>query len=170
MSRFDPTLQLRRAYDITPGLLREMGVSALILDIDNTLTTHGSPEISPQMAGWLEEMRREGIRLMLLSNNSPSRVEPFARKLRLDYIANGAKPLKGGFQRCIDALGVPKQSVALVGDQLYTDILGGNRFGIRTILVEPIELERQPFLRLKRVLERRHLRAYRRRQAREEDR
>lgn len=157
-----PDLTCHRVSDITLEQLHQWGVRGLILDIDNTLTTHDNPVPSQGVSQWLDQMRQGGIQLMVLSNNKPERVAPFAGLLGLDFIANGAKPLKGGYRRCAKAMGLSRQELGTVGDQLFTDIWGGNRFGCRTILVEPIQLETMPFFRVKRWLERRCL-AHRRR-------
>lgn len=92
--------------------------------------------------------------MIVLSNNKPERVEPFAKVLGLDFIADGAKPLKKGYLRCSEAMGIPCEQLCMVGDQLFTDILGGNRAGCKTVLVSPIQEEKMIFFRIKRALER----------------
>lgn len=94
MNYFYPHAMAQRVYQITPQLLKSWGVKGLILDIDNTLTTHDNPIPDAGVSAWLEQNRREGIAMIVLSNNKPERVEPFAKILGLDYISNGAKPLK----------------------------------------------------------------------------
>lgn len=153
MKCFYPHAMADRVYKITPQLLKSWGVRGLILDIDNTLTTHDNPVPDAGVAAWLEQNRREGIKMIVLSNNKPNRVEPFAKILGLDFIADGAKPLKKGYQRCSDALGIPCEQLCMVGDQIFTDILGGRRAGCKTVLVSPIQKETMLFFRLKRTLE-----------------
>lgn len=152
-----PDLICHQVCDITLEQLHQWGIRGLILDIDNTLTTHDNPVPSQGVSQWLDKMREGGIQLMVLSNNKPQRVAPFAALLGLDFIANGAKPLRGGYRRCAQAMGLSHRELCIVGDQLFTDIWGGNRFGCRTILVEPIQLETMRFFRVKRWLERRCL-------------
>ncbi len=166
MSIFFPTVSVRRAYEITPQLLDEMEVKALILDVDNTLTTHGNPEPDEKILVWLEQMKRDGIALMILSNNNGERVRPFAQRLGLDFESSGAKPLPRGFRRCCERLGLARDQVAVVGDQIFTDVAGANWSGIKSILVDPIEPERGVLFGLKRLLERPFLRAYRKKCAR----
>lgn len=161
MSLFYPTCSVRRASDITPQLLRELGVKALLLDVDNTLTTHGNPVPEENILAWLEDMRASGTQLMILSNNTRERVSLFAGRLGLAFEASGAKPLRGGFRRCCERLGLAGEEVAIVGDQLFTDIAGANRFGVKSILVEPLELEKGILFIIKRVLERPFLKAAR---------
>ena len=149
-----PYYTARRAYELTPEVLKRLGISALVLDVDNTLTTHGCPEPDQQILAWLAQMKQAGVPLMILSNNSPERVRPFAERLGLEYESAGAKPLAKGYRRCCQRLGLPKSRVAIVGDQIFTDIAGGNLYGIKTILVEPILMETGFFFRVKRAVER----------------
>lgn len=151
MNYFYPHAMAQRVYQITPQLLKSWGVKGLILDIDNTLTTHDNPIPNAGVSAWLEQNRREGIAMIVLSNNKPERVEPFAKILGLDYISNGAKPLKKGYQRCAQALNIPCEQLCMVGDQLFTDILGGNwKRGLTSVLVTPWEPETGGFLAVKR--------------------
>lgn len=158
---FYPDYQKKRVYELTPSFLKKIGVQALILDIDNTLTTHDHPVPSDGVAIWLDEMRQAGVGMIVLSNNSAERVKPFADILKLSYISDGGKPLTAGYKRAQKALGVKKEQIAMVGDQLLTDILGGNLYGCKTILVEPIELEPMKFFKFKRKIERLLLKRYR---------
>jgi len=145
--------RFKRVYDIGGDWLAENRITAMILDVDNTLTEHGSQEVDDRVLRWLGEMRALGIRLVVLSNNRDRRVRPFAEKLGLDYIANGMKPLPSGIRRASARLGAPRDGIAVVGDQVFTDVLGGNLAGLRTILLEPISSEKGCFLRLKRRVE-----------------
>lgn len=156
-----PQKRLHRVTELRPTELRQQGIRGLILDIDNTLTTHDNPVPSPGVSQWLAELRQAGIALIVLSNNHGPRVEPFAKLLGLDYISEGKKPLPGGYARCAKALGLPKEALCAVGDQLFTDILGANLYGCASVLVEPIQLETTAFFRFKRFWERLLLHFYR---------
>jgi len=153
MPRLHPDLWLHRVTRLTPGQLQSWGTKVLILDVDNTLTTHNNPVPDQDILRWLEQMKQAQYRLVILSNNSAERVEPFARLLGLDYTANAMKPLAKGFRETARRLGVTAPEMAVVGDQIFTDILGGNLFGARTVLVEPMEPEKSWPFRLKRRLE-----------------
>jgi HAD superfamily phosphatase (TIGR01668 family) len=157
---FYPTILLHRVTEITPQFLRRLGVKALILDADNTLTTHNNPEPDADVLLWLREMKGQGIRLIIASNNSDGRIRPFAEKLGLDFVARACKPLPVGISASAKRLGLTRREVAVAGDQIFTDILGGNLFGCATILVEPMLNESGPFFRFKRKLERSILRRY----------
>lgn len=150
---FTPTGHYKSILEITPRVLKEMGVTALILDIDNTMTTHDNPTPLEGLFDWLELMRKSGIKMMIVSNNYSERVTPFAELLGLDFIPRGAKPLPKGYKAAAERLGVSKGEICTIGDQLFTDILGAKLFGIKSILVDPIEPETTLFFRIKRALE-----------------
>lgn len=150
---FTPTKSLDSILQVTPELLHEMGVTALILDIDNTMTTHDNPVPLPGLDRWLDTMRTSGIKMMIVSNNRSERVTPFAELLGLDFVPRGAKPLTRGYRQAAKKMGVSRSELCTIGDQLFTDILGAKLFGIKSILVEPIEPEKTLFFRIKRALE-----------------
>jgi len=157
MSVFTPNRYLEKITRITPSFLKKQGIRGLILDIDNTLTYHNSPEIGCDILDWLDLMRQCGIKMTVVSNNNKPRVAPFAAKLGLDYVANGCKPLPFGMYTAIRRLSLPKEAIAVVGDQIYTDMIGGNLAGLFTILVQPFQTEDNLFFSVKRKLEAIHL-------------
>ncbi|MBQ7782350.1 MAG: YqeG family HAD IIIA-type phosphatase [Oscillospiraceae bacterium] len=150
---FTPTRAYKSILSVTPQVLSEMGVTALILDIDNTMTTHDNPKPLEGLFEWLDCMRQNNIRMMIVSNNHVPRVTPFAQLLELDFIPEGAKPLPIGYKKAAAKLNVPKEQICTIGDQLFTDILGAKLFGIKSILVPPIEPEKTAFFKLKRAAE-----------------
>lgn len=139
--------------DIDEKFIKENHLRGLILDLDNTLSMHGSPAAEQGVTEWLSQMRDMGMKMMVLSNNTKKRVEPLARELGLDYISFGCKPLTVGVSRALRKMRLPRKSVALVGDQIFTDIIGGNLRGVNTVLVEPFHLEDKKSFKLKRKLE-----------------
>ncbi|MBQ7989760.1 MAG: YqeG family HAD IIIA-type phosphatase [Oscillospiraceae bacterium] len=151
---FTPTRAYKTILSVTPSVLEEMGVRAVILDIDNTCTTHDNPVPLDGLFEWLDSMRDAGIKMMIVSNNHPPRVQPFAELLSLDFVSDGAKPLPKGYREAIRKMGVRKDETVTIGDQLFTDILGAKLFGIKSILVIPIEPEKTLFFKIKRALER----------------
>ena len=163
LQKLHPTRRLRRIWEITKSMLDDMGVTALILDVDNTLTTHNNPHPDEKVLEWLRVIRQQGIRLVLVSNNRSRRIRPFAEMLGLEYTANALKPLGKGFRQAARRVDARPGEIGVVGDQVFTDVLGGNLFGAKTILVEPMEEEDKPFFRVKRSLELRALRNYRER-------
>ena len=160
MSIFYPHYRYKRIYDIPLDFFISNNIKSIILDVDNTLTTHGNPVPSENVEQWLDTMRQNNIKMMIVSNNKPKRVKPFAQLLKLDFVANGAKPLVYGIKRAASIMQSDIKHTALIGDQIFTDILGGRLSGCITILVEPIELEKNWFIKLKRIFEKMILKKY----------
>lgn len=162
---FKPTYVFEKVGDITAEFLRRKKIEGLILDLDNTLTTHNNPVPPQSSLEWLGKMREAGIKMMIVSNNSAKRVRPFAKKLKLEFVSRGAKPLTVGYNKAISRLGLHKSNVAAVGDQIFTDVLGCNLAGIRSLFVFPIEPETSLPFRFKRACERPFLNKAKRRAA-----
>jgi HAD superfamily phosphatase (TIGR01668 family) len=127
---------------------------SLILDVDNTLSTQHGHILTEGLPEWLELMNNSGIKLIILSNSKEDRVKPFAEKINLPYISLGLKPLPSGYIKALNALGTKRRETAIVGDQIFTDVLGGRMVGVRTILLTPIKLETTWGFRFKRSIER----------------
>ncbi len=150
---FNPHIKLDRVTEITVELLKKYEISALILDVDNTLSTHHGQVLTDGLEDWLIYMRENGIKLTVLSNSKRKRVEPFAKKINLDFLSLGLKPLPFGYLRAVKALGEKRKNCAIVGDQIFTDIIGGNTVGIKTVLLTPIKPEDGWSFKLRRRLE-----------------
>lgn len=150
---FKPTYVFDKLGEITPEFLHKKQIKGLLLDLDNTLTTHNNPVPPQSSLDWLDKMMAAGIKLMIVSNNHATRVTPFAEQLGLDFVSEGKKPLTFGYTRAIKRLGLEKRNVAAVGDQIFTDVLGSNLKGIRSIFVFPIEPETSLPFRFKRAIE-----------------
>ncbi len=155
-----PDDRFHRVTDISIGYLRKKGIAFLALDVDNTLAVSEHPSPADGVESWLDSLAGSGIQAMILSNNRAERVKPFAKRLGLPYVANGLKPLSRGFERCRRLFGCRKSEMALVGAQLLTDVLGARWYGIRAILVDPIEMEDIWYFRCKRAVERMLLRGW----------
>lgn len=153
MALFKPTFALRSVLEITPASLKAHDIKALVLDLDNTLTTHNNPTPAEGVLDWIADMKKHGIKLIIVSNNNAERVTPFAKTLGLRFVPNGAKPLPMGFLRAVKRLGYPKKNICAVGDQIFTDIMGANLAGIRSIFVYPIEFETSLPFKIKRTVE-----------------
>ncbi|MFV0497533.1 MAG: YqeG family HAD IIIA-type phosphatase [Candidatus Fimivivens sp.] len=153
MSIFYPHEWYPTILDISPQALALAGYRGVILDVDNTLTTHDNPVPSDGVLAWLEAARAEGLKLIILSNNSAARVSLFADLLGLDFESNGRKPLPVGYRRALSRMGIKPGEAVAIGDQIFTDILGARLAGIYAIFVTPIEAESSRFFRFKRWLE-----------------
>ena len=136
-----PRYRFYRVTDITPQFLREQGIKGLLLDVDNTLSTHKGQELLEGLPQWIKTMEAEGIRLTVISNAAKMRLVPFAQNIGMNFVHRAAKPLFWGYVIGAKRLGLKIKETAMVGDQLFTDILGANVVGMPSILVEPILLE-----------------------------
>ena len=161
---FRPTIMKKRLVNLTVEELKEIGVSTLLLDVDNTLSTHHSQEPLEGIVPWLDGMKEKGIGLFLVSNAKEKRVAPFAKQLDIGYFSLCKKPLPFGVLRAIKYLNVPKNTVMLCGDQLFTDMPAGSFAGIKTLLVEPALPETGWTFRVRRTLEKPLLRRFHRKE------
>ncbi|MBN2023162.1 MAG: YqeG family HAD IIIA-type phosphatase [Pirellulales bacterium] len=153
-----PDLRVASVLELSPERLAEFGLTALLLDVDCTLKAYRSPSISDEVAAWLARLRQAGIALCLVSNGRGPRIRRLAKSLDLPHVAQSLKPLPRGCRRAIRKLALDPTHTAMVGDQLFADVVAGRLAGLFTILVEPIHPEQEPwFTRLKRPLERRLL-------------
>lgn len=150
---FKPDFAFFRITDIEISFLRNNELNGLILDVDNTLTTHDNPVPAEGVTEWIENMKQNDIKLIIVSNNHSPRVKPFADLLGIDFVCEGKKPLSKGFRQATEKLKLPFNKIGAVGDQIYTDILGANLFGIKSLYVSPIEYEKTRFFRFKRKME-----------------
>lgn len=136
-----PTVSVHKITDITAEQLRAMGIKALILDADDTLSGHGEQALFPGVEEWLATMRASGCAMLIASNNFKKRVEPFAKKIGLPFISMALKPLPVGLWRSVRRLGAGRRETAMIGDQIFTDILGANLAGLRSFLVTPESMD-----------------------------
>ena len=155
ITKTDVDFAFRKTVDITPAFLKKHGIKGLILDVDNTLTTHDNPVPAEGIIQWLENMKKNGIKLIIVSNNHAERVRKFADPIGLDFVSDSGKPLKRGYTAAMKKMGLSPEETAAVGDQLFTDVWGANLAKVRMLYVEPMELEPKSkrFIRFKRVLE-----------------
>lgn len=153
MRLFKPIKRLDKMIDISPEMLKDIGCKALLLDIDNTMTTHNNPVPAEGVVKWIALMKQSGIKMMVVSNNNGERVRSFSEVIGLEFEGAAKKPLPVGFNRACERLQVKPKEAVVVGDQIFTDILGGNLLGAYTILTVPYQLEHSWLFKLKRALE-----------------
>lgn len=141
---------------LDPASLRARGFSALIIDLDNTLARWNDTVCAPEVRRWLEAVRQAGLGVCIVSNNGPERVRSFCAGLGagLVWIAHAGKPARGAYLRALQQLGTDPGQVAVIGDQIFTDVFGGNRAGLFTVLVRPLGRHEFPATRLVRLVER----------------
>ena len=155
-----PNLAIKSVLELRPERLAELGLDALLLDVDCTLKEYRAETVSGEVRQWLNELRAAGVGLCLVSNGLGRRIGHLAESLDLPYIAGACKPLPFGCRWAVRKMGFDRGRTAMVGDQLFADILAARLAGIFSILVEPISPEQEPwFTRMKRPLERRLLKS-----------
>ena len=145
--------RFEKITDITAADLKEAGTKLVLLDADNTLSLHGSQEPFFGVSEWIKEIKKEGFVLVIISNNSESRIKPFAEKLGLPFVFKSAKPLSKGFKKATEKFGFEPKETAIIGDQVFTDVLGGKLFGAKVFLTEPLGPETDFFIKIKRKFE-----------------
>ncbi len=160
MSFFFPSEIFDKVYDITPEYLHSKGINALLLDVDNTLTGHGSQELPQEVSDWLKVMHSSNIKMTIVSNNMNKRVMPFAKRLNMSYRAFCCKPSPYGLMKATNSLGVKKSEIALIGDQVFTDVLAAKFFGIKSLMVIPMYSDYKWTIRLKRYFEKFIIQSY----------
>ena len=143
-----------RLCEVPLADLQADGIRGLILDLDNTLVCWGGSEIAEEHLAWVREARSRGFLLVMLSNNFSDRVNAIAQAMDIPFVASALKPLPLGFLTAIRRLGLSRREVAVVGDQLFTDVLGGKLCGLYTILTEPLEAKDHPITNVFRFFER----------------
>lgn len=125
--------------EITPQLLQERGIELLMLDFDNTIVPYTTSEPTQKMSEWLRAMADGNIKICVVSNSHKDRVKIFCGKYGIDCITHAKKPFSKGIRECLSRYGLPESACALAGDQIYTDVLGGNCAGVQSILVKAID-------------------------------
>ena len=133
-----PKSYLKNVQEITIDFLKKNKIQALILDVDNTLIDYYK-NMSNDIVKWADDLKKEGVELYILSNtNKKQKVENVANKLNIKYKMFAKKPSKKGFIQISKELKIKPENIGVVGDQIFTDVIGGNRCKMFTILVDPV--------------------------------
>ena len=157
MALFKPNKILQRITDINPAMLEKLNIKTLLVDVDNTLSTHHGTVLVDGLPEWIAATKEKGIDLIIVSNSKHYRIEPFAQRVGLPFVSLALKPLPFGYRKAIKQQKADKKSSAIVGDQIFTDVLGANLYGIKSILVRPIKLEDGWSFKVRRFFERKLL-------------
>lgn len=157
LKTFLPNEYVKTIFDITPEFLQERNIKGIITDLDNTLVEWNRPLATPKVKKWFETMKKHGIRIVIVSNNHKKRVYEFAHPLGIPFVYKAQKPRGKSFRKALHLLKLPKEEVVVIGDQLLTDIFGGNRYGLFTILVVPVTQSDGWITKFNRMIERRIL-------------
>ena len=155
-----PNEYLDSVKDISLELLNKNNIKGLVLDVDNTLINLDR-KMPVGVSDWAKELKSKGIKICILSNsNKIEKVTAVAKIIDVPYIFFGKKPLKSGFLRAKELLKLDNEDIAVVGDQIFTDVLGANRCDMFSILVKPIQEKDYLITRIKRPLEKYIIKRY----------
>lgn len=149
---FFPDKKVETVRDVDYGELKNSGIRAIVFDLDNTLALWGEDKLESDVLNLFEELQSRGFKVAVLSNSKKKKIEDFVAELPYPHLFNAGKPKSNGFEKILDELEVGADETAMVGDQLFTDVLGANRMNMYTIRVEPLDPTREyKFTRLNRL-------------------
>lgn len=154
LDKLMPDQFVESIHDIDIEELRQRKIRGVITDLDNTLVEWHRPFATPEVEAWLLRLREAGIQVTVVSNNKQDRVDRFCTPLGVRYIWEARKPTNQAFLRAMREMDVKIEETVVIGDQLFTDVLGGNRLGFHTILVVPVAATDGFWTRFNRQLER----------------
>lgn len=160
LKKFLPDRIFDTYENLTPEFLKSEGIRAVISDIDNTLAPYEVAVPDEKIKKWVSELTANGIKVALISNNNAERVELFNRELKLHAYPDSKKPGTKNFRRLLQELGATEKETAVLGDQIFTDVLMGKRCGIKAYIVPPINDKKSLFFKFKRLLEKPIIKAY----------
>jgi HAD superfamily phosphatase (TIGR01668 family) len=162
LKNFLPDEHVKSILDIDPEDLKKRGIKGIITDLDNTLVEWDRPNATPELIKWFEQIKKQNILVTIVSNNNEIRVKEFADPLKIPFIFQARKPMVRAFYKALSQMEIKKEEAVVIGDQLLTDVLGGNRSGFHTILVVPVAQTDGFFTKFNRFAERRILNWFRR--------
>lgn len=152
LEMFYPDLFVDKVQNIDLQFLQKNNIKGVILDIDNTLVPHGK-EADENAVLWIEKVKSAGLRACIVSNASKKRVIKFNERLKLYAIHRANKPGSKSFIKAAQLMDLKPFETAVIGDQIFTDVYGGNKVKMYTVLVKPIDKKEIPFIRFKRLFE-----------------
>lgn len=153
MKSFIPNMYKKNIFDINYDKLKQSGINTLIFDLDNTIALLDEEEIPKEVFSLFEKLKKK-FKLVIVSNNTKKRIEPFCKPFNTEFVSFALKPLSYGFIKIRKKLKNKKSEMAMIGDQLMTDVFGGNLYGIYTILVDPLGKKDLKITTFNRFLER----------------
>ncbi|MGM0419622.1 MAG: YqeG family HAD IIIA-type phosphatase [Bacillota bacterium] len=136
---FQPDFHLQRINDIDLARLKSRGIKGLIIDIDNTIMPYSETQLDDNVSVWVNRAKELEFKITFVSNTLPDRAEKVEDYFDLLAYGYSGKPFTKAFKRALADMKVANNQIAVIGDQIFTDVLGGNRAGFLTILVEPLE-------------------------------
>ena len=157
--KFYPYEYVKSVFGIDYNKLYALGYKGVIFDIDNTLVHHGD-DSTPEIDELFRQIHKTGLKTLLLSNNNKERVERFVRNIDTLYIPDADKPKTDNYYKAMEMLGLEKEEIVFVGDQLFTDICGANKCGMVNVLVKFLQREGETKIGKKRTIEKYILKIY----------
>ena len=158
--KIKPDMYVKDILSINYKKLKEKGIKALFFDFDNTLIEMGNYTLNEKYEKLIEKIKKD-FKVMIVSNSiHASKLEKVCSKYNLSYVGASFKPFFFGFKKAEKLVGFKEQEICMIGDQLVTDIYGGNRFGMFTILVDPLGKKDLKITGLNRFIERKILNKY----------
>ncbi|CDO01824.1 UMP phosphatase [Oceanobacillus picturae] len=157
LKKFLPNEHVKSVFDINPEVLKSKGIKGIITDLDNTLVAWDVKDATPEVIEWFKQMKENDIKVTIISNNKQERVKVFSEPLETPFVFSARKPLSKAFKSVAKQMGMKKEEIVVIGDQLLTDVLGGNFAGFYTILVVPIVQTDGKITKINRKIERRIL-------------
>lgn len=152
LKKFYPNKYVNSSYVINYEKLYKQGYRGILFDVDNTLVGHGA-RADDRAKELFVRLKKIGFQVCLISNNQEERVRTFNDEVNVKYIFNAHKPLRKGYNKAMKTIGTNKDNTIFIGDQIFTDVFGANRAGLKTILVKPIHPKEEIQIVLKRYLE-----------------
>ncbi|HLS07615.1 YqeG family HAD IIIA-type phosphatase [Lentibacillus sp.] len=152
-----PNEHVKSIFDINPEALKQKGIKGIITDLDNTLVAWDVANATPEITEWFKRMKAHNIKVTIISNNTWERVKIFSEPLNTPFLFSARKPLRHAFNRAAKEMKLNKDEIVVIGDQVLTDVLGGNFAGFYTILVVPIVQTDGKVTQFNRKIERRIL-------------
>ncbi len=153
IEKFIPDMYQKNIYTIDYKKLKNIGIRCLLFDLDNTIAPFNMKKPSKKIKDLIEKLKDMGFRVVLFSNAGKKKLTPFKEKLEVDCAASCKKPSKTKYLKVLKKYKLSENEVAIIGDQLLTDVLGGNRVGIFTTLINPISKNEIIFSRFNRIIE-----------------
>lgn len=153
MEKYVPDMYKQSIYDINYQKLLNQGIKCLMFDLDNTLISPSKKTPNDEIKKLFDKLKKMGFRVIIFSNSPKRRLKPFKEFLEVDCSASSRKPFKKKFLKVLSLYNYTITEVAIIGDQILTDVLGGNKIGILTVLVNPIDKKDMILTKFNRIIE-----------------
>lgn len=156
LNKFAPSMYKKSIFDVNYDLLKKKGIKCLIFDFDNTVSSVNTKSTPKENLQLLKKLK-ENFKIIIVSNNFKRKIKPICDKIEIEFISFAVKPLARSFKKVIKKYKFSKDEICIIGDQLVSDILGGNKFGIMTILIEPLSTKDLKITKFNRFIEKKIL-------------